>query len=266
MRRASFLMCRPTFYGVEYVINPWMDLRRQPNRRRALRQWQSLRRTLREQLGATVHCCRARPGLPDMTFTANAGLARGKIFIPSRFRYPERAGEAPHFIRWFRARGYRVRPLPTGHSFEGAGDALLMGDRLFAGYRFRSDIRTHVEVGKTLGIRVLSLELINPYFYHLDTCFMPMSEELAIYYPGAFDRYGQRVIRENVADLLPVRHEEAYQFACNAVPVGKKAVISAPCRSLAGELERRGFAVFPMDLSEFRKAGGAARCLALRLA
>jgi N-dimethylarginine dimethylaminohydrolase len=106
---------------------------------------------------------------------------------------------------------------------------------------------------------------VNPYFYHLDTCFMPLSRELAIYYPGAFDRYGRRVIRENVADLLPVRHEEAYQFACNAVSVGRKVVISAPCRSLARELERRGFNVFPLDLSEFRKAGGAARCLTLRL-
>jgi N-dimethylarginine dimethylaminohydrolase len=116
-----------------------------------------------------------------------------------------------------------------------------------------------------LGVRVLSLELVNRYFYHLDTCFMPLSEELALYYPDAFDRYGRRVIRENVADLLPVRHEEAYQFACNAVSVGRKALISAPCRSLTRELRRRGFAVFPLDLSEFRKAGGAARCLALRL-
>ena len=301
-------MCRPTFYGVAYVINPWMDRRRQPNRPLALRQWQSLRRTLQEDLGATVHCCRARPGLPDMTFTANAGLAHRGVFIPSRFRYRERAGEAPHFTRWFRAHGYRIMRLPgaaagrrrgtgnsdrdertrsdaraglpalrtdsgnyaqpphsEGHSFEGAGDALPMGDRLFAGYRFRSDIQTHAAVGAALGVRVLSLELVNPYFYHLDTCFMPLSEELAIYYPDAFDRYGRRVIRENVADLLPVRHEEAYQFACNAVSVNRRVVISAPCRSLARELKRRGFAVFPLDLSEFRKAGGAARCLTLRL-
>ncbi len=265
MSRASFLMCRPTFYGVVYVINPWMDLRRQPDRPRALRQWQSLRRMLQEELGATVHCCRARPGLPDMTFTANAGLAHRGIFIPSRFRYPERAGEEPHFTQWFRAHDYRVLPLPAGHSFEGAGDALLTGDRLFAGYRFRSDIQTHAAAGRALGVRALSLELVNPYFYHLDTCFMPLSEEVAIYYPGAFDRYGRRVIRENVADLLPVRHEEAYQFACNAVSVGRKAIISAPCRVLAGELKRRGFAVFPLDLSEFLKAGGAARCLTLKL-
>jgi N-dimethylarginine dimethylaminohydrolase len=259
-------MCRPTFYGVAYVINPWMDRRRQPNRPLALRQWQSLRRVLEEKLGATVHCCRARPGLPDMTFTANAGLAHRGVFIPSRFRYRERAGEEPHFTHWFRAHGYRVLPLPAGHSFEGAGDALLMADRLFAGYRFRSDFQTHAAAGKALGVRVLSLELVNPYFYHLDTCFMPLSQELALYYPGAFDGYGRRVIRENVADLLPVRHEEAYQFACNAVSVGRKAVISAPCRSLARELKRRGFTVFPLDLSEFRKAGGAARCLTLQLA
>ena len=258
-------MCRPTFYGIAYSINPWMNLRRQPNRALALRQWEALQETLREDLGATVHCCRARPGLPDMTFTANAGLVRRRLFIPSRFRYKERAGEAPHFTRWFRARGYRVLPLPPGHSFEGAGDALPMRRCWFAGYRFRSDIQTHALVGEAVGARVLSVELVNPYFYHLDTCFMPLSRGLAIYYPPAFDRYGNRVLRENVADLLPVRHDEAYQFACNAVSVGRKVIISKPCRCLARELKKRGFAVYPLDFSEFLKAGGAAKCLTLRL-
>ena len=265
MSRASFLMCRPTFYGIAYVINPWMDLRRQPNRPLALRQWQSLRRTLQEDLGATVHCCRARPGLPDMTFTANAGLAHRGIFIPSRFRYRERAGEAPHFTRWFRAHGYRVLPLPAGHSFEGAGDALLMGDRLFAGYRFRSDIQTHAAAGRALGVRVLSLELVNPYFYHLDTCFMPLSRGIGDLLPG-------RIRPVRAASHPGERRRPAAGAARGGVSVRVQRGLGRPKSGdlgavpvLARELKRRGFTVFPLDLSEFLKAGGAARCLTLRL-
>jgi len=259
-------MCRPTFYGVEYEINPWMDVRRQPDRALALRQWRNLYRVLTDEVGAMVHLCRARPGLPDMAFTANAGLVvHGRRFIPSRFRYKERAGEEPLFTRWFRGHGYRVITLPDDIRFEGAGDALFAGQDLFAGYYGRTDVETHAALGDILGIRVFSIELVNRYFYHLDTCFMPLGEGAGLYYPGAFDRYGRKVLQERLPDLQAVTHDEAYQFACNSVIVGKKAVIAASCRDLGRILRKRGYAVFPVDMSEFLKAGGAAKCLTLRL-
>ena len=266
MSQASFFLCRPTFYGIEYEINAWMDVRRQADRARALRQWLALRRCIEKDLGAKVYTCRAQPGLPDMTFTANAGLVYDKVFIPSRFRYKERAGEEPHFTRWFRGRGYKIVSLPADHRFEGAGDALFVGPKLFAGYYYRTDIQTHVFIGETLGVRVFSLELVNRYFYHIDTCFLPLGPSAAIYYPGAFDSYGRKVFKENIEELITVGHDEAYQFACNSVIVGRKAIIHAPCRNLGRELKRRGFTVYPLDLSEFLKAGGAAKCLTLRLA
>ncbi len=263
--RPTFLMCRPTFYGIHYRINPWMDLRRQADRVVALRQWATLRGVLERELGAKVCVCRARPGLPDMTFAANAGLVRGRVFVPSRFRYPERAGEEPHFTRWFRHHGYAVRPLDGDHRFEGAGDALFVGDTIFAGYHFRTDVRTHAALGELLGLRVVSLQLVNPRFYHLDTCFAPLNGSAALYYPRAFDAYALRVLKENVGDLVPVSDAEAHEFGCNAVIAGKQAVIAEPCRDLARALERRGYAVHRLNFSEFIKAGGAAKCLTLRL-
>jgi len=275
----AFLMCRPTYYGIHYRINPWMDLRRQANRLLALRQWHALRDVLEREFGARVCVCRARPGLPDMAFTANAGLVRGRVFVPSRFRYPERAGEEPHFARWFRRRGYAVRPLDCGRgvsavggaslpraaNFEGAGDALFAGDTLFAGYYFRTDVHTHAALGAALGVRVVSLQLVNPRFYHLDTCFAPLDGSAALYYPRAFDAYALRVLRENVGDLVAVSDAEAHEFGCNAVVAGRKAVIPQPCRDLARALRRRRYAVYPLPFSEFIKAGGAAKCLTLRL-
>lgn len=265
MPRPAFLMCRPTFYGINYEINPWMDLRRQANRAVALRQWRALRQVLAGEFRATIRGCRARPGLPDMTFTANAGLVHRKTFVPSRFRYRERAGEEPHFAQWFRRRGYRTLELAGDHRFEGAGDALFLGNRLFAGYYYRTDVQTHALLGELLGVRAFSLQLVSPRFYHLDTCFAPLGPGAAIYYPGAFDGYAHRVLREHVGDLLAVDPEEAYQFACNAVVVEKRVVISQRCPGLARALRRRGYRVYALDFSEFIKAGGAAKCLTLRL-
>ncbi|MCY3020300.1 MAG: arginine deiminase-related protein [Planctomycetota bacterium] len=263
--RPSFLMCRPTFYGINYQINPWMNVHRQANRALALQQWLALRCVLEEEFGAAVAVCRARAGLPDMTFAANAGLVCGETFIPSRFRYRERAGEEPFFTAWFRRRGYRIAALAGEHRFEGAGDALFLGGNLFAGYYFRTDIQTHARLGELLGVRVYSLELVRPRFYHLDTCFAPLGASAAVYYPDAFDSYSIRVLKEHADDLIAVRHDEAYEFGCNAVVIGKKVVIAEPCRELARALRRRGYAVYRLKFSEFIKAGGAAKCLTLQL-
>ncbi len=248
-----------------------MDIRRQADHPKALRQWHMLRTVLSETIGARVEIVRSRPSLPDMAFTANAGLLHRGVFIPSRFRYKERAGEEPFFTSWFLRRGYKIRPLPVGHRFEGEGDALFLGDKLFLGYFHRTDIRTHILIGNILGVAVFSLELVNPHFYHLDTAFMPFGRGSAIYYPKAFDSYSIRVLKRNVPDLIPVDVEEAHYFACNAVFVGPRGrgarhvVLSAPARKLAKTLERRGIEVHPVEMSEFIKAGGAGKCLVLKL-
>jgi len=204
-------------------------------------------------------------GLPDLVFTANAGLVFHRTFISSRFRFGVRQGETPHFDRWAREHGFSVITLPVGLNFEGAGDALFCGDTLFAGYRFRSDARSHQWVGEVLGVQVLPLELVDPRFYHLDTCFCPLASGAAIYYPGAFDAYGRSVLRDRIPHLLEVSAEEAVTFSCNAVVVGRTVIMNEETPKLAGALRDAGFAVRPLKLTEFIKAGGSAKCLTLRL-
>ena len=149
--------------------------------------------------------------------------------------------------------------------FEGAGDALFCGRTLFAGYRIRSDVRGHQHLGKTLARQVLPVELVNPYFYHLDTCFCPLAPGEAIYFPDAFDRYGKKVFEENIARLLPVEDSEAKRFGCNAVVVGRHVVTNTGCPQLHRDLAARGYTPHETPLSEFVKAGGSAKCLTLRL-
>jgi N-dimethylarginine dimethylaminohydrolase len=257
-------MCSPTYYGIEYEINPWMNVRAGSDRPLAQSQWETLRATLKS-LGASIELVDPQPGLPDMVFTANAGLVYHRRVVLSRFRHAVRQAEAPFFDAWFHRQGFDGISMPEHLHFEGAGDALFCGETLFAGYRIRSDARAHQWIGGQLGVEVLPLELVDPRFYHLDTCFCPLAPGVALYYPGAFDRYALSVLRTQVPRLIEATPDEAASFSCNAVVVGSSVVLHAGAPLLADSLRREGFDVRTVELSEFIKAGGSAKCLTLRL-
>ncbi len=258
------LMCPPDYYGIEYEINPWMSRSRQADHAVAVDQWTRLRATLAEA-GARIEQLEPVAGLPDLVFTANAALIYRHEAVLARFRHSQRQGEEPHDEAWLTGHGFAVRHLEEGVYFEGAGDALFCGDTLVAGYRIRSDVRGHHQVGMMFGCRVIPLELVDPYYYHLDTCFCPLAPGLAIYYPGALDAYGRRALVEAVDELIEVDEEEARRFACNAVVVGRTVVTNTGCPQLHAALGERGFAPRETPLDEFVKAGGSAKCLTLRL-
>ncbi len=257
-------MCSPDFYGIEYEINPWMSRARGAAPESALRQWRTLHDVLLG-LGVEVELLTPQPGVPDLVFTANAGLIFGQRFFSSRFRHEVRARETPHFDAWFAAHGFTVEHLPADMYFEGAGDALFCGRVLFAGYRIRSDAAGHHYLAQALERKVLPLELVDPRFYHLDTCFCPLAPGEALFFPPAFDSYGCRVLESHIPRLLPVRAEEALRFGTNAVVVGKTVVTNTGCERLAAELEAWGYRSIQVELDEFLKSGGSAKCLTLRL-
>jgi N-dimethylarginine dimethylaminohydrolase len=263
-RTPSFLMCAPEYYAIRYSINPWMKLTRQSDALKSGAQWKELEEILL-RLGASIERLLPAPGLPDMVFTANGGLPVGKQVYLTRFRYKERQGETKYFRAWFKQKEYEVIEFPEDVFFEGAGDALFFGGTLFAGYRFRSDIRAHTLIAENSGLPVLSLELVDKRFYHLDTCFAPLDGTSALYYPPAFDRYARKVIEENVPDPIAVPAEEALRFVCNAVVVDKNIVMHHGSPRTAALLAERGFRVYETDLSEFLKAGGSAKCLTLQI-
>ncbi len=258
------LMCKPDYYAIEYEINPWMNRLVGTDPAESAHQWQILYRTL-EDLEVEIELVEPVKGLPDLVFTANAGLIYGPTFIPSRFRHGVRQAEEPYYTGWAASHGFRVVAMPDGHFFEGAGDALFCGETLFAGYRFRSEARGHQWIGAQLGVEVLPLELVDARYYHLDTCFCPLAPGQAMYYPGAFDDYGRDVIKSRIENLIEVTSEEAVSFSCNAVVVGKTVVLNEGAPHLAGSLCSMGYEVKPIRLTEFIKAGGSAKCLTLRL-
>lgn len=250
------------------MINPWMEGNiHKSSRDRAVEQWQGLFHILKDQ--AIVDLVTPQSGWPDMVFTANAGLVLSDTVVLSRFFHKERQGEEPYFKEWFSAQGYTVHELPKDLPFEGAGDALLdrEGRWLWAGYGFRSELDSHPYLAKWLDIEVLSLRLMDERFYHLDTCFCPLNDGYLLYYPPAFDAYSNRLIEMRVAESkrIPISEPDAINFACNAVNIDRTIVINRASDELKQHLHSVGFDLQETPLTEFLKAGGAAKCLTLRV-
>lgn len=255
-------MCRPTRYDLQYEINDWMHLANRPDRGLASAQWNALHEVLRDRVRAPIEYVDQAEGCPDMVFTANAGLVHGSRVFLSRFFYRERMGEVPHFREHFRLRGFEI--VETEDPFEGEGDALLADGTLVAGYGKRTVERCHDAIKEFVPQEVLSVELVDGRWYHLDTCFLPLGGRLVAYYAGAFSQESAARIRDRF-DAIEVRAAEALRFACNSIVLGPHVVMPEGCPVLTRDLEERGYHVHPVPMSEFLKAGGACKCLVLYL-
>ena len=263
------LMCPPDYFAVNYVINPWMqDHVGGTAAATAKAQWQKLHESIAALCPVVIQ--EPQPGLPDLVFTANAGLVyRGRAIV-SRFRNPERQGEETHDATCFRSLGLTLHDWPVDVQFEGAGDALFDRgqDLLWLGFGFRSDARAAALLERFLAVEVAVLELVDPRFYHLDTCWCPLEGGTVLYYPPAFSAASQELIASRIpeAKRIAVSEADALGFACNAVNIGKHVLINHATPALRQSLQQKGFTVHLCPLTEFMKAGGAAKCLTLKLA
>jgi arginine dihydrolase len=264
-RRAArtYLMCPPTYFTVGYAINPWMDPSVPVDTGRASRQWDQLRQTYLG-LGHTVHLIDPVPGLPDMVFAANGATVHGGRVLGARFRHEERASEGAAYLSWFRDNGYLAVHEACATN-EGEGDVIWTGRTLIAGYGFRTEHAARSELETLFGLPVVSVRLVDPRFYHLDTALCVLDSDTAAYYPDAFDYAGRAAIAAQFSDLIEVSAQEARLLAVNAVSDGHHVVLAADAPQLAVQLAARGFEPVRVDMSEFRKAGGGAKCCTLEL-
>ncbi len=265
--QTRILMCPPDHYDVDYVINPWMEGNvHRSSQAKAVEQWQALHHIIKKY--AIVDIVEPAKGWPDMVFTANAGLVLGDKAVLSRFYHPERQGEEPFFKEWFANNRFKVYELPQDLPFEGAGDALFDRETgaLWAGYGFRSELDSHPYIAQWLDVEVLSLRLIDPRFYHLDTCFCPLSNGYVLYYPSAFDTYSNALIERRIPEhkRIVAPEPDAVNFACNAVNVGDVIIMNKISQELEARIREKGFRIEQTPLTEFLKAGGAAKCLTLK--
>jgi N-dimethylarginine dimethylaminohydrolase len=256
-------MCPPDYFAVTYAINPWMRPEVPVDTAAAMRQWARLRQTYLE-LGHDVRMIEPVPGLPDMVFAANGATVVDGTVLGARFRYPQRAGEAGAYLQWFRDQGYpRIRA--AGHVNEGEGDILCTGRELLAGYGLRTDQAAAAELAEVFGRPVVSLRLVDPRFYHLDTALCVLGPDAAMYYPAAFDEAAKAAIETQFAELIEAKDEDAEVLGLNAVSDGLHVVLPAQAHGLAAQLHEHGFEPVPVDVSELRKGGGGPKCCTLEL-
>lgn len=257
------LMCSPSFFDVTYSINPWMNPRKPSDAALAVLQWERLREVYLA-LGHTVELIEPLPGLPDMVFAANgATVVDGKV-LGARFRHMERTAEGPAYLEWFLRNGFEEVLWPEAVN-EGEGDFLLAGRRILAGTGFRSDPRSHAEAQEFFGLPVLSLTLVNPNFYHLDTALAVLSPDEIMYYPDAFSPGSLSVLRETFPGAVEVTKADADVFGLNAFSDGYNVVLPQAAVGLVETLKGRGFNPVGVDVAELLKAGGSVKCCTLEL-
>jgi N-dimethylarginine dimethylaminohydrolase len=262
-RRRTYLMCPPEYFAVEYSINPWMHPEQPADASLAMRQWQRLRQAFL-RLGHTVRSIDPLPGLPDMVFAANGGTVIDGTALGAWFRYPQRAAEAPAYLSWLVRNGYHAAGPPRAVN-EGEGDIVFAERVIFAGHGFRTDPSVAGQVSQLFGLPVISLRLVDPRFYHLDTALCVLDADTAAYYPAAFDDDGRAALAGHFAELIEAKDEDAEQLGLNAISDGLHVVLPEQAAGLAGQVADKGFEPVGVDMSEFLKAGGGPKCCTLEL-
>ncbi len=266
--RPTFLMCPPEWYGVDYVINPWMagNINRS-SRDLAFAQWKGIHNVLRGI--ADVRLLHPEPGCPDMVFLGHGALVQHGVAAIASFHPAERRAETQHLRRWLEEQGFLLWSTPRETAFEGEGDVTFNNDgsKLWAGHGVRTCRSAHRHIAAAWHVPVTSLHLVDPRFYHLDTCFTPLSGGFLLYYPAAFDPASLSAIEAEypTEKRIPVTEEDAIRMACCALNIGKTVFTGELSRELGLRLFNSGFDVVQLELSEFIRGGGGAKSLTLRL-
>jgi len=264
--RRTVLMCRPDFFTVSYRINPWMHPEDPTDTSLAVTQWETLYAKYLE-LGYDVHLIDGLPGLPDMVYAANGGFVLDGIAYGAKFQYPERQPEGPAYMEWFAANGFTVaEPVSTN---EGEGDFLLVGDTIYAGTGFRSDAASHDELRRIYNREVVTLRLIDPSFYHLDTAFAVLDSTggpgSVAFLPKAFDAESLDILDSRFPDAIHVNDADAAVLGLNSFSDGKNVIIASRATDFERQLRERGFTPHGVDLSELLLGGGGVKCCTLEL-
>lgn len=257
-----YLMCEPVHYTVVYEINPWMHPEVPTDTSLALRQWRTLYETYLF-LGHRVDLIEPLPGLPDMVYAANGATVVDGLVYSARFRYPQRQPEAPAYQKWFADNGYLTHTAE--HVNEGEGDLLVVGDVVLAGTGFRTDRSAHAELARITGREVVTLELVNPSYYHLDTALAVLAPGQIAYYPPAFSSDSLAELERRFPDAIIATERDAAALGLNAVSDGENVVVAPGAVDLAEQLRSRGYNPIPVDTSELLKGGGGAKCCTLEI-
>jgi N-dimethylarginine dimethylaminohydrolase len=261
----DILVCASDYFRIEYEINPWMSVQNNASTPEVLTQYRQLLDAFRKA-GIRYRGMQPDASYPDMVYTANYGVVAGSQFIKANFKYPQRQGESTLAESYFKQRGYRVLALPENIYFEGEGDLLYSGSHYFVGWGKRTMKEAVPYLQEMLSKPLVDLELVDPYYYHLDTCFAPLDEHTVVINPRSFTQEGLDKIYGHFETVLTTSDQDNKVLACNMVVNGKNIVVGEGITdTLRTNLEALGYQVFQTPMSQYIKGGGSVKCCSLIL-
>ena len=132
-----------------------------------------------------------------------------------------------------------------------------------------TDVASHDELRDIYGREVVTLRLIDPSFYHLDTAFAVLDSNggpgSVAFLPKAFDAASLDILDERFPDAIHVTDEDAAVLGLNSFSDGKNVVIASRAKDFERQLIERGFTPHGLDLSELLLGGGGVKCCTLEL-
>ena len=261
----QILLCPPTYYDIEYSINPWMHIEDKVDRKEVLKEYRQLKK-LYDKFDLPYDELTPTKGLPDQVYTTDTGIPVGKLFIKSNFRYGQRKPESTVAAKYFEEKGYAIYNLPPTISFEGQGDLIRVDHTFFMGWGQRTTYEAEEYLMLALQKDVVTLQLTNPNFFHLDTCFAPLQNGVAIYYPDAFSDEGKQRLDENFEDLIPINQKDADAFACNLIRIDDHVLMNKNISDdLKKTFEKYDLKVHELKMTEYLKGGGCVKCVSLQI-
>lgn len=265
MIKKKIVMCPPDFYNIEYSINPWMDTKNKVNKEYAIVQYTDLKNSF-QNAGVEVDELIPVNGLPDMVYATNAGYAGNNFFIRANFKAKERKCESDEAEKYFQEKGYEIFTIPGEIIFEGEGDLIRSESKYFLGCGIRSDKKSAEILGEIINVNIIPLELVNPYFYHLDTCFGPVNDNLAVINEKAFSNSSLKIIYDHFQNVITTSDKDNSVLACNLVVVGSNIFLGKGATAdLKNKLHSFNYTVNEIEMSEFLKGGGSVKCLSLEI-
>jgi len=253
-------MCQPKYFEIKYQINPWMQGK--INKSLAIKQWLNLKKEIEQFLQIKVEEIQPRQNLPDMVFTTDSAIIHKNKAVCANFKYRQRQKESFILAEFLKQKGFKTLKISDNYCFEG-GDFLFWQNYLLCGYGFRTDLAAHKIIAQIFEKTPISLKLINPYLYHLDTALFPVGNKL-FFYPQAFDPSSIEKIK-NLGQTQAINRADALALGLNSLSFGKKIIANSLSNGCLNCLTSEGFKIKKLDISEFLKSGGGIHCLACQI-
>jgi N-dimethylarginine dimethylaminohydrolase len=261
----KILMCPPNYFDVEYEINPWMNKDNKVNRVAVLNTYSAVK-SVYDAVGFPVYEIEQEKGLPDMVYTANIGYAEGNVFLRSNFKHPERRKEPKLAADFLKQNGFEIHTVPEEIFFEGEGDVIRSDKKYFMGHGKRTDPRAKKYLEETFKKEFIDLELIDPYYYHLDTCFAPLNDDVVVINRKSFTPEALGKIEKSFNKIIDTNDQDNKVLACNLVVAGNVVVLGKGISpELSENIKKEGFEVREIDMSEYMKGGESVKCITFEI-